>query len=64
MNWLLTLVLLTSIISWYITHNYQEKIIELEKKYQKELQDYQVELYQAYDKILDLENKLKGRIQL
>lgn len=37
MTWLLTLVLLTAILSWVITHKYQEDNMELKKEHKKEV---------------------------
>lgn len=58
MNWLLTLILLSTIISWAITHRYQEEREKLINKHKKEIQEYEEELYAALNQNLELTNEL------
>jgi hypothetical protein len=59
MSWLLMLVLLASIFSWVLTHRYQEEIDELKKKHNSEIDDYQDQIYDTMNEIVELETKIK-----
>ncbi len=58
MTWLLTLVLLTAIFSWTLTHKYQEEIIDLKKQHDKDIKDYENELYDRVSENLELVEKI------
>lgn len=59
MNWLLTLILCTAILSWVVTHKYQEEIEELKKKHKKEIKEYENELFDALNYQVELQNEIK-----
>jgi len=59
MSWLLMLILLSSILSWVLTHKYQEEIIELKKKHDKELDDYRDQIYEVVNDNLELKQQMQ-----
>jgi cell division protein FtsL len=65
MIYLLTVILVSSIISWTITHKYQEEIIEKNKEIDEIKKDYEDEIqrlvYEHYEQMETLKQKVKGR---
>lgn len=45
MIFLMTTVLISAIISWTITHKYQEELIDARKKYEKSKKEYEDEIH-------------------
>ena len=58
MTWLLTLILLTAIMSWVVTHKYQEEIDALKEEHKQEISRYHDEIYDNVLEIADLNQKL------
>ena len=67
MNWLLTLILLSAIISWVYTHKYMEMMEDLREEFRDKEREYQKELTDLGCKYLEdvntLQDKLNGRNQ-
>lgn len=59
MTWLLMLILCSSIISWAITHRYQEENIELKKKHQDEIDDFKEQIFDVINDNLELKKRLQ-----
>ena len=59
MTWLLMVVLCSSILSWAITHRYQEENIELKKKHQDEIDDFKEQIFDVINDNLELKKRLQ-----
>lgn len=58
MNWLLTMILLATIISWAFTHRYLEQIEAMREAHRKEIKEYEEELRNVTGDLLEAINEL------
>lgn len=59
MTWLLTIILISAIIGWRISYDYSEKMLELQKNHDKEVQEYQDEIRKIVSQLLETQHELK-----
>jgi hypothetical protein len=64
MNWFLTLILISVIISWIYTHKYLEQIDDLKEEFDKKEREYQKEINKLGYQCVELRQKLRSRGEL
>lgn len=62
MTWLLTIILISAIIGWVNASSYADKMDELRKKHDKEIEEYQDQLRLVMNDLLETKHELKKYI--